>query len=401
MKIFACAYQRLNIIQAEAIEGSFFSNPTKKSIYLVLEDGETFEGFSFGHSPSTPVVGEVVFNTGMVGYPEALTDPSYCGQILCFTYPLIGNYGVPDYEADGNGILQHFESNRIQVSGLIASRISNEEEVSHFESRKTLDVWLRDEGVAGIERIDTRELTIHLREQGVMLGAIAASPSEGRHCLANATSYSMQNFFDKVTCRKARSFGVNKRGRIALIDCGVKLNIIRSLVRRGFEVTVFPYDAPHDSVMATKPDGVVLSNGPGDPKTCAPAIDLCSRLIDDSLPVLGICLGTQIVALSQGGDTFKLKYGHRGQNKPCLDLLSGRCLVTSQNHGYSVDPDSIEGTGLRVWFLNADDKTVEGLIHENKPCLSVQFHPEASPGPVDASYVFDVFSEKVVHGERN
>src|SRR5579884_287644 len=348
MKIFACAYQRLNIIQAEAIEGSFFSNPTKKSIYLVLEDGETFEGFSFGHSPSTPVVGEVVFNTGMVGYPEALTDPSYCGQILCFTYPLIGNYGVPDYEADGNGILQHFESNRIQVSG-----------------------------------------------------PIAASPSEGRHCLANATSYSMQNFFDKVTCRKARSFGVNKRGRIALIDCGVKLNIIRSLVRRGFEVTVFPYDAPHDSVMATKPDGVVLSNGPGDPKTCAPAIDLCSRLIDDSLPVLGICLGTQIVALSQGGDTFKLKYGHRGQNKPCLDLLSGRCLVTSQNHGYSVDPDSIEGTGLRVWFLNADDKTVEGLIHENKPCLSVQFHPEASPGPVDASYVFDVFSEKVVRGERN
>jgi carbamoyl-phosphate synthase small subunit len=359
----------------------------------LLEDGVTFDGFSFGRIPLSPVVGEVVFNTGMVGYTETMTDPSYAGQLLCFTYPLIGNYGVPDYLADENEILKNFESGKIQTRGIIANRISKDP--SHYQNKKSVGTWMDEEGISGIEGLDTRELTLHLRETGVMMGAIGRTFGEAKRALENAQNYSNINFCETVSTRESRVFGKNVKGRIALIDCGVKLNIVRSLVTRGFEVTVMPY-ATRFEQLGSQFDGVVMSNGPGDPKNCKPAVDLARTSIDKGIPILGICLGTQIIALSQGADTFKLKYGHRGQNKPCIDLQTGRCLVTSQNHGYSVTEDSLLGTKLIPWFVNADDKTIEGLVHTTKPCLSVQFHPEASPGPVDASYVFDVFAEKIL-----
>lgn len=330
----------------------------------------------------------------MVGYTEAMTDPSYSGQLLCFTYPLLGNYGVPDYVADENKILKNFESEKIQVSGVIANRVSRNP--SHFESAKTLSQWMEQEKIPGIEGLDTRELTLHLREKGVMKGAIAPTLEDAQNALSESSDYSKINFYEIVGKRERRTFGKAVRGRIALIDCGVKLNIVRQLVLRGFEVTVYPYDTRVDVLDTEGPyNGVVFSNGPGDPKTCTPAVELARTMIDRNTPTLGICLGTQIIALSQGADTFKLKYGHRGQNKPCIDLKTGKSLVTSQNHGYSVTRESLKGTHLVPWFENADDHTIEGLYHDSKPCISVQFHPEASPGPVDASYVFDAFADNI------
>jgi carbamoyl-phosphate synthase small subunit len=364
---------------------------------LLLADGEIFEGHSIGHGQFTPTAGEVVFNTGMVGYTEAMSDPSYAGQILCFTYPLIGNYGVPDYCPDDYGIIRNFESAKIRVSGIIADQVS--EEPSHFESRKSIARWLDEEGVVGIQGLDTRELTVHLRSKGVMMGAIARFVEDAKSLLEKAPNYSSVNFYDAVSTKSTKKFGKNVRGRVGLIDCGVKLNIIRSLVQRGFEVISFPYDTPFDEAVSERVQGLVISNGPGDPKLCKPAIELSALAVDNSIPLLGICLGTQILALSQGAETFKLKYGHRGQNKPCVDLRRNRCMVTSQNHGYSVLPESLQGTKLEPWFVNADDRTLEGLIHTQKPCLAVQFHPEGSPGPLDPSYVFDIFADKIL--QRN
>src|SRR5487761_555272 len=369
------------------------SKSTSRPLKLVLEDGEVFDGYSFGASHSSAIIGEVVFNTGMVGYTEAMTDPSYTGQILCFTYPLLGNYGVPDYVRDENGIMLNFESDRIQIRGLIASSISKSP--SHFESRKNISSWLNGEQIPGIEGLDKRNLTFHFRKKGVMMGAISGSTREGKEALEKASDYSSIDFCSSVSTKETRTFGKNVMGKIAIIDCGVKLNIVRSLVSRGFEVTVYPYDSSYEEVQSENPSGIVLSNGPGDPKLCQPAIDLARSAIDDSKPLLGICLGTQIIALSQGAETFKLKYGHRGQNKPCIDLKTGRCMVTSQNHGFSVEEESLKKTKLVPWFMNADDNTIEGLVHETKPCISVQFHPEGSPGPLDPSYVFDVFAEKI------
>ncbi|MGI0079504.1 MAG: glutamine-hydrolyzing carbamoyl-phosphate synthase small subunit [Nitrososphaerales archaeon] len=366
---------------------------TSTALKLVLEDGEVFDGYSFGYFQSSPVIGEVVFNTGMVGYTEAMTDPSYIGQILCFTYPLLGNYGVPDYLEDKDNILVNFESSRIQVNGVIANQVADEP--SHFQSRRSVGAWMQGEGIPGIEGLDTRELTLHLREKGVMLGAITAEVPTARKELEAAQDYNKMNFYSSASAKEKKTFGKNIRGIVALIDCGVKLNIIRSLVNRGFAVTALPYDSTYDEVVSLRPDGVVFSNGPGDPKMCRPAVELARSVIEESLPTLGICLGTQIIALSQGADTFKLKYGHRGQNKPCIDLKRGRCMVTSQNHGYSVDEASLKNTKLEPWFVNADDHTIEGLVHKTKPCISVQFHPEGSPGPLDPSYVFDVFAEQI------
>jgi carbamoyl-phosphate synthase small subunit len=364
-----------------------------RPVKLLLDDGKSFDGTSFGFFSGHPVVGEVVFNTGMVGYTEAMTDPSYAGQLLCFTYPLMGNYGVPDYVSDDNNILKHFESNRIQPRGIIVHEACKAP--SHHEMRRTFGQWMESEGIPGIEGLDTRELTLHLREKGVMMGAIAKTSEEAKIGLEKAEAYSRTDFCKMVSTKSPRVFGKNVNGRIAVIDCGVKLNIVRSLVLKGFEVSVLPFETQFSEVH-TEFNGVVLSNGPGDPRNCGPAVDLARSSVDEGIPLLGICLGTQIVALSQGADTYKLKYGHRGQNKPCIDLISGRCLVTSQNHGYTVTEDSLKGTNLIPWFVNADDKTLEGLIHTTKPCVSVQFHPEASPGPVDASYVFDVFYDKIV-----
>lgn len=334
-----------------------------------------------------------MFNTGMVGYTEAMTDPSYAGQLLCFTYPLMGNYGVPAYSFDEDGICQGFESTSIKTRGIIVNQAS--ESPSHYGLKYTLGQWMRSERVAGIEGLDTRELTLHLREKGVMMGAISKTVEEGRSAIRETSGYSTVDFCRLVSLKSPQNFGKNLNGRIALIDCGVKMNIVRCLVRRGFQVTVFPYETGFDE-LGSEFTGIVISNGPGDPKNCGPAIDVARTAIEKAVPTLGICLGTQIIALSLGANTFKLKYGHRGQNKPCIDLKTGRSLVTSQNHGYTVEEKSLPGTGLEAWFVNADDRTIEGLIHTSKPCVSVQFHPEASPGPVDAGYVFDIFRDLVL-----
>jgi carbamoyl-phosphate synthase small subunit len=359
----------------------------------VLEDGSVFDGFSLGRPSSVPTVGEVVFNTGMVGYPEAMTDPSYAGQLLCFTYPLIGNYGVSDYTFDSDGIPQGFESISIKTKGIIVDQAS--EYPSHFGMKRTLDAWMRGESVSGICGVDTRELTLHLREKGVMMGAICKTVDEGISAVKSAGEYSSIDFCTLVSTKSSTVYGKNVNGRVAIIDCGLKMSIVRCLVSRGFETTVYPYGTAYDEITPSV-DGIIISNGPGDPKNCIPAINLARTVVDKGLPTLGVCLGTQIIALALGADTFKLKYGHRGQNKPCIDLKTGRSLVTSQNHGYSVKESSLEGTGLFPWFRNADDKTIEGLTHSEKPCLSVQFHPEASPGPIDAGYVFDAFKELIL-----
>ncbi len=365
---------------------------------LVLEDGTVFWGMGFG-SPGV-VVGEVVFTTGMVGYTESLTDPSYIGQILCFTYPLIGNYGVPPYSmVDEHGLPLHFESRSIKVEGVVVHEVCFKP--SHWSSVMSIDEWLRMEGVPGIWGIDTRQLTMKLREQGVMMGALRVyeegeEPSvEELRELIQEVDYGSTNYVARASVSSPVLYESThgRQGLIAVIDCGVKLSIIRSLLKRGYDVILLPYDVPASDIIAFEPRGVVVSNGPGNPKLCVETIKTVQSLVDYGVPILGICLGHQIISLALGADTYKLPYGHRGQNKPCIDLRTGRCYVTSQNHGYAVDPRSLEGTRLKLWFINADDKTVEGVIDEERRILGVQFHPEASPGPNDTAWIFDYFTK--------
>lgn len=363
---------------------------------LVLEDGSVWIGKGFGYPKR--VIGEVVFNTGMTGYTEALTDPSYRGQILVMTYPLIGNYGVPDYTLrDSWGLPLHFESEQIQVRGLVVYEACDNP--SHPLSRKSLHEWLYQEMIPGIQGIDTRELTKRLRVKGVMMGVLEVSPHDISvdtlfDEIKRVRRYDEIKFADEVSTKKPLIYGRDGE-TVVLIDCGVKASIIRNLVERGFRVVRLPYNAKIDEVLFYKPRGVILSNGPGNPKNFNETIDLTQQLIDLNIPIMGICLGNQILALSMGADTFKLKYGHRGQNKPSIDLITGKSYVTSQNHGFAVDPTSLKNTNLEVWWVNADDKTIEGIKHKNQPILAVQFHPEASPGPYDTLFVFDIFKEKI------
>ena len=348
--------------------------------YLVLEDRTIFEGNSFGADVDCD--GEVVFNTGMVGYPESLTDPSYEGQILCFTYPLIGNYGVPSDERDEFGLLKNFESEKIHARGVIVHECCKRP--SHWMSKKTLDEWMKENGVPGIEGIDTRALTKKLRKRGVMLGAIKNEKSVDRFEDPNE-----KNLVAEVST-KEKLIGNGKRKKIAVIDCGVKNNILQNILKE-FDVVLLPWDTPAKRILELDVNGLVISNGPGDPKMCKETIETTKNLLGE-IPMLGICLGNQIIALACGGDTYKLKYGHRGQNKPCVDLETKKCYVTSQNHGYAVDANSLP-KNVKVWFVNADDKSVEGLVGPN--FISVQFHPEASPGPTDTEFVFKRFFEMV------
>lgn len=371
----------------------------------MLEDGSIYDGIGFGYT--TDIVGEVVFNTGMVGYTESLTDPSYRGQILCLTYPLIGNYGVPSAEdTDEFGLPRFFESDRIQVKGLIIHDLSVV--ASHWSCVKTLDEWLYEQKIPGICNIDTREITKKLRINGVMVGAIslrafkedtaANSQTEARSRLSvliKNQPYDQQNFMPEVSTNIPREHGDKTRDTLVLLDTGTKNSIIRNMLRIGFRVVRLPWDSSYEEVMLYKPKGIVISNGPGDPKVCKTAIKTAGDLIRASIPTLGICLGNQILALAAGADTYKLKFGHRGQNKPCIDLRSNRTYITSQNHGYGIEPESLEGTGFKVWFSNVDDHTIEGIEHESKPIIAVQFHPEASPGPYDCIFVFDRFKELV------
>lgn len=365
----------------------------------MLEDGTVFDGIGFGY-PSE-IAGEVVFNTGMVGYTETMTDPSYRGQILCMTYPLVGNYGVPSSEIkDEYGLPKFFESDRIQAKALLIHDLSDI--ASHWSAVKTLDQWLFEEKIPGIYGIDTRELTKKLRVRGVMMGAIIVSDKgpvdEARlKKLVAGAKYEGLNFMPEVSTSEPKQYGTGK-DCVVVLDTGVKYSIIRNIMRTGYRVVRLPWDATHEQIMSFNPKGVVISNGPGDPKVCLPTIKAASKLIKTSTPTLGICLGNQILALAGGADTYKLKFGHRGQNKPCIDLRNMQSYVTSQNHGYGIDPKSLKGTGFRVWFSNADDKTVEGIEHASKPVIAVQFHPEASPGPYDCMFVFDRFKEIINEG---
>jgi carbamoyl-phosphate synthase small subunit len=376
----------------------------------MLEDGSIFEGIGFGY-PAV-VAGEIVFNTGMVGYTETLTDPSYRGQILCLTYPLIGNYGVPSMDdTDEFGLPKFFESDKIQVKGLIIHDLSIA--ASHWTCVKTLDEWLYEQRIPGVYNIDTRELTKKLRVNGVMAGAISSSVIQ-KGKLANSEvdvrelssliknqQYGQQDFMPEVSTNMPREYGDNTKETIVLLDTGTKNSIIRNILRIGFKVVSLPWDSSFEEVMLYEPKGIVISNGPGDPKVCKTAIKTAEQLIMASIPTLGICLGEQILALAAGADTYKLKFGHRGQNKPCMDLRNNRTYITSQNHGYGIDHKSLENTGFKIWFSNTDDQTVEGIEHESKPIIAVQFHPEASPGPYDCIFVFERFKELLDNFNRS
>jgi len=320
----------------------------------------------------------------MVGYPESITDPSYRGQILVQTYPLIGNYGVDPAS---------FESGRPQIAGYAVAEICMMP--SHASSRKTVDAWLQEHRVPGIAGIDTRALTKRLRVQGVMPGLLAVEdgPVKTSSLLREAMRLpdpTRRDLVSEVTTQDIHILNPDSRKIVILIDCGAKEAIVRSLIRRGACVVRVPAATPFAKLMSFAPQGVVLSNGPGDPKRCPDVIRTVRRLLKENIPVFGICLGNQALALAAGADTYKLKFGHRSQNQPCLEEGTGRCHITSQNHGYAIDPRTLP-RNWRPWFTNANDGTNEGIRHLRRPFLGVQFHPEASPGPVDTAFLFDEF----------
>jgi len=359
---------------------------------LILKDGTEVVGKSFGYFSQKKNVsadGEVVFNTGMVGYPEALTDPSYRGQILVLTYPLIGNYGVPSDQALRH-VSQQLESEKIHLRGLVVSEYSSD--YSHWRAKKSLEDFLIKHRIPAIQGVDTRALTQKLREHGVMLGKIIPVDAKFDRSMAFSDP-NINNLVAEVSCRKKEILNPKDKrvATVALIDCGIKHNILRSFLNRGVRVIRLPwnYDV---SKLREKYDGLFISNGPGNPKLAIQAAESVRHVMKESKPIFGICLGVQIMALAVGADTYKLKYGHRSCNQPCTDLKTGRCHITSQNHGYAVDAKTLP-KGWSVWMKNENDGTVEGIRHKTKPWFAVQFHPEASPGPEDAAYLFDEFVE--------
>ncbi len=359
-------------------------DPKRPKCRLILKDGRSFEGYAFGALLKS--AGEVVFNTGMVGYPESLTDPSYAGQILTLTYPLIGNYGVPSDARDEWGIVKHFESNRIQIKALVTADLS--ERYSHYDAVSSLSDWLASQDVPGITGIDTRALTKHIRHHGVMPGIVVPEghdPAGIEFIDPNET-----DLVGQVTRDGVEVFGDGDI-HIVAVDCGIKNNIIREFLKLNAKVTVVPSDFDFSSIDY---DGLFISNGPGDPERAGSVIANVERALNDDRPIFGICLGAQVLALAAGAKTYKLKYGHRGQNQPCTDADSGRCYITSQNHGFAVDAKSLPA-GWLTWFTNANDGTFEGLRHESKPFSAVQFHPEATCGPVDTKYLFNRFVDEV------
>lgn len=348
---------------------------------LELEDGSVFHGFSF--AAQTSVAGEVVFNTSMVGYPESLTDPSYSGQILVLTYPLIGNYGIPGSEIIDN-LETWFESANIHILGLVVSEYSFD--YQHWNAKKSLADWLRKHDVPALFGIDTRMLTKRLRDEGTMLGRILFRTDEKNFYDPNKI-----NLVDKVSIKEPVEYG-NGNQKIILVDCGCKENIIRSLLKRDLFVKRVPWNYDFS---AEEFAGVLISNGPGDPKMCAETVEIVRKVFKKNIPVFGICMGNQIVALAAGADTYKLKFGHRSQNQPCIEVGTKRCYITSQNHGFAVEGRTLP-EGWEPWFVNANDGTNEGIRHVEKPFMSVQFHPEAAPGPVDTEILFDDFKRMLL-----
>jgi carbamoyl-phosphate synthase small subunit len=362
----------------------------------MLQDGRYFQGIGFG--ATVKITGELVFNTMTgAGYNETLTDPSYQGQIVTMTHPLVGNYGVPPWEKDEFGIYRHFESDSIKVSGFVVNECCTQP--SHYESRKTLDQFLQEEGIPGIEWVDTRAVTKILRDEGVQLGLLSVYNSgeepdieELKEKAKNAEDPNLRHLSSEVSTKDVKTYTPsNSIGKIVILDMGVKLNILRNFVKRGLEVIVVPYNYTYKKIMEFNPSGVFISNGPGDPALYKGAIEVCRNLIKNSIPTFGICLGNQIIGLAAGGTSYKLKYGHRGGNKTIINIDTSHCYITSQNHGFCVK--DFEIGGFKEFLKNIDDNTNEGLIHEEKPIFAVQFHPEACPGPLDSEYLFDKFIE--------
>ena len=354
---------------------------------LALEDGTVMEGRSIGARGTA--LGEVVFSTSMTGYQEMLTDPSYAGQLLTLTYPLIGNYGVTEDD---------LESNAVQVSGFIVRQLC--EAPSNWRSGEGLQSFLERSGAVGIQGIDTRALTRRIRLHGVMMGLVTSEIDTGEALerLRAEPGYAEIDFVRRVTTPQPYTWepSADREGgarplEVALIDCGVKRNILRSLAALGVRTTVFPCTASTSEVMERNPDGIAFSPGPGDPRHLGEVVDTARELIDTGTPVFGICLGNQIVGKAFGATTFKLPFGHRGGNHPVKDLETGRVYITSQNHGYAVDPDGLEKSGLEVTHVNLNDGTVEGLRHRELPVFTIQYHPEANPGPRDSDYLFQRF----------
>ncbi|MSP78189.1 MAG: carbamoyl-phosphate synthase small subunit [Dehalococcoidia bacterium] len=359
--------------------------------YLVLNDGTVYEGQAFG--ASTPATGEVVFNTSMTGYQEILTDPSYAGQIVMPTYPLIGNYGINS---------EDFESSRIQVSGFVVRQWCDLP--SHTLSERTIHDFLASQGIPGISGVDTRAITRKIRTHGVMMGmlAVGMSPKEALAKLNSATPYDDTDFVKQVSTKQPYEWQkptiAGPHYRVVVDDCGLKRNIARLLTARGCEVTVLPAVSSSDDILGLKPDGVVMSPGPGDPAKLDYAVNTAQGLIG-RIPILGICLGQQVLARAMGGKTYKLKFGHRGGNHPVMDIRTGKVHITAQNHGYSVDADSLPRE-LEVSHINLNDGTVEGLRHRSLPLLSIQYHSEAAPGPRDNEYIFDEFVKMMRHVQK-
>ena len=348
--------------------------------YLILENGTIFEGKSFG--AEGVAIGEIVFTTAMTGYLETLTDPSYYGQIVVQTFPLIGNYGV---------IPSDFESSRPHVKAYIVRDWC--QEPSNFRCEGDLDTFLKKEGIVGLYGIDTRALTKIVREYGVMNGKIITEGAGSGFGLSELKNYTVKDAVKNTTCKEESVVApVNIKRRVVLYDLGAKANITRELVNRGCEVTIVPADTKAERVFELSPDGIMLSNGPGDPAENTELIEQIKILQEKKIPTFGICLGHQLLALSQGAQTHKLKYGHRGANQPCENVETGRVYITSQNHGYAVTNDSLP-KGAKLWFVNANDGTCEGIKYEDIPAFSVQFHPEACAGPLDTGFLFDEFVE--------
>ncbi|MCC8173966.1 MAG: glutamine-hydrolyzing carbamoyl-phosphate synthase small subunit [Odoribacter sp.] len=351
-----------------------------KKAQLVLEDRTIFEGTSFGYEKA--VSGEVVFYTAMTGYPESLTDPSYKGQILVPTFPMIGNYGVPD-DMGENGLPQFFESDKIHCTALIISDYSFA--YNHWNSQKSLGEWLKDQKIPGLFGIDTRALTKKLREHGSMLGKIVFPGEDTEFYNPN-----VENIVAQVSTQDVQEYGEGEH-KVVLVDCGVKYNIIRCLLKRGVVVKRVPwnYDFSQEEC-----DGIFLSNGPGDPAQCQITVENIKKVMQGNTPIMGICLGNQLLARAAGGETYKLKYGHRSHNQPVMEPGKNRCYITSQNHGFAIDYKTLP-EDWETLFINVNDGTNEGIRHKTKPFFSVQFHPEASSGPVDTEYLFDNFIENI------
>ncbi len=368
---------------------------------IALEDGRVFEGRAFGATGET--TGEVVFNTSMMGYQEILTDPSYCGQIVTMTYPLIGNYGVNEEDC---------ESAKPQVEGFIVKECSRI--FSNWRARKSLDEFLKENNVLGVEGVDTRALTRHIRCAGAMKGIISTEDLDKDSLIEKARSslgLVGQDLVKEVTCSQAYTWPrktenseqlTEKQFKVVVIDCGVKFNILRMLEKRNCQAIIVPAKISAEEILKMQPDGLLLSNGPGDPAGVPYLVETVKKLIPH-LPIMGICLGHQILGLALGGKTHKLKFGHRGGNQPVKDLSTGKVSITSQNHGFYVDIQSLEGKEIDATHINLNDRTLAGMRHKKRPVFSVQYHPEASPGPHDAHYLFNYFIEMIdkVHAQKN